>query len=203
MADTPISIMSRFETEARDDFQRRLDKVKRTAFEYLTHAHQDPRFDVRELFRALCLMSDQERYVLLDKVIHNSDGPATLEGMEALCSFVGNYMLDDGLCVVVLEPHDPENDPYFQALAAQIGHGAVEEGLTEAQAHRRAMEIYLERDRPMVVLPRMTDDGPGARAPEVLAAIRHNRALEERRRQAYAEFLGEDDPDLGAPLPSL
>src|SRR5690349_10280799 len=96
---TPISIMSRFEAAAAADYQSRLQEVKRTAFGYLTRVPPREEFDVRELFRVLCLIDGQERYVLLNRVMPNSDGPRTLEGMEALCSFVGNYMCDDGECL--------------------------------------------------------------------------------------------------------
>lgn len=200
---TPISIVSRFEGDAAADYQRRLQEVKRVALRYLTEVPPRQEFDVRELFRVLCLIDSQERHVLLNRVMHNSDGPKTLEGMEALCSFVGNYMCDDGECLVVPEPHDPENDAYFSATLDRLRHQEGNEGLSEDELHAKAMEEYLDRERPLVVVPKMTDEGRPARAGEVLAAILHNRAMEERRREELVEIFGEDDEFIGAPLPKF
>ncbi len=202
MTVTPISLISRFESAARKDFESRLAEVRREYLGYLaTVPVGGDRFDVRELAAELMTMPDTERYTLLRHVISDTDGPKSLEGMEALRSFIGGYMLDDSECVVVPEP-DPKNlddDPYFSTSLSFLRSDPDNDGLSDEQVRALALEDYAARARPLVVVPAWADDR-AARAEDVMAAIRHNREMEARREAAYAEFM-EDEEEPSAPTP--
>lgn len=184
----PIGILYGFAFEARNNFETRLEKVSQTYLGYLENpSRTGDRFDVRELAEALIKMTEQDRYVLLRHVIHDVTGPSSLEGMEALTSFIGNYMLDDSTCKVVKEPNaeNPYDDPYF-TTALDL---AEADGLDESAALDKALAMYEDRDRPLVVVP-AGDDTPAGPF-ELLAAIEHNRALEAKRKQAFDEAVDE------------
>lgn len=184
----PIGILYGFAVEARNNFETRLEKVSKTYLGYLeAPSRAGDRFDVRELAEELIKMTELERYVLLHRVIHDVTGSSSLEGMEALTSFIGNYMLDDSTCKVVKEPNaeNPYDDPYF-TTALDL---AEADGLDESAALDKALAMYEDRDRPLVVVP-AGDDTPAGPF-EILAAIEHNRALEAKRKQAFDEAVDE------------
>lgn len=199
MTVTPISLMSRFESGARKDFEARLAEVRREYMRYLaTVPAGGDRFDVRELAAELMTMPDMERFTLLRHVVPNTDGPKTLEGLEALRSFIANYMLDDSECIVVPEPDakDLVEDPYFTASLDSRRFDPDNEGLSDEQIRALALEDYAARERPMVVVQAWVDNR-AARAEDLMVAIRHNREMEARRDAAYAEFAEPDEDEAG------
>lgn len=200
MARSQAHLIYQFRDQAGQDFERRMAKVCTTYVDYLDNpTRRGSRHDVREISAELMTMSEDERYVLLHRVMGDTSGPKTLEGMEALSSFVGNYLLDDSTCKVVKEPNakNPYDDPYFTS-ALDLAAG---DGLDESAALDKALAMYEDRDRPLVVVP-AGDDTPAGPF-ELLAAIEHNRALESKRKQAFDEAVGESYgwPTGGPPGP--
>lgn len=188
MARSQAHLLYRFRETARADFERRMAKVCVDYVDYLDNPTlTGSRHDVREIAATLAGMTEDELFVLLRRVIHDTSGSKSLEGMEALSSFIGNYMLDDSACKVVKEPNaeNPYDDLYF-TTALDLAKG---DGLDESAALDRALAMYEERDRPLVVV----EAGDDARAGpfELLAAIEHNRALESKRKQAFDEDMQE------------
>lgn len=179
--------------KVREDFEARLARV---AADYTALLEKPSlrggRFDVRELAETLLTMDELERYVLLNRVISDTSGPKSLEGMENLKHFVSYYMLDDGMCVVVPEPdaEDLEDDAAFQATLGMVRFDR--QGTDEATIRQEALEIYRARERPLVVVI-CGDETPNAGPFEILAAIEHNRALEAKREEAFADFMNDDD----------
>jgi hypothetical protein len=198
MTDTPIALISRFETAARKDFEDRLANERRRYLGYLTGAPRGGEaFDVRRLAAELMALPDTERHTLLHRVSHRDDGPASLEGLEALGSFIATYMLDDGECMVAPEPvpRNLDDDPYFSNLLAFMSSDDEHSEVDAATRREHALLLYAKRERPLVVLP---CDGTAAAAgpAEILAAIGHNRELERRREAEFADFMadGSDGP---------
>lgn len=188
MARSQTHLLYPFRERAREDFEKRMAQVCTTYADYLDNpTRRGSRHDVREISAELMAMSEDERYVLLHRVMDDTSGPKTLEGMEALASFVGNYMLDDSTCKVVKEPNaeNPYDDPYF-TTALDL---AEADGLDESAALDKALAMYEDRDRPLVVVP-AGDDTPAGPF-ELLAAIEHNRALEAKRKQGFDEVVDE------------
>ncbi len=202
--DTPIALISRFESDARRNFEARIVEVRRRTLELLTRAAtQNPEFDAREATRLLMTITSQERYTLLHRVLPNIDGPETLEGLEALRSFIANYLLDDSECMVVPEPFDLETDVGYTTYRSVRELDEDCEGLDAAAVEAKVRAEYEARDKPLVVVPHVEGVARVARAAEVVHAIRHNRAMENRRTAAYQEMYGEDDPDIPQMLPAL
>jgi len=195
MKPTPIALMSLFENSARKDFERRLQQVRGGYFRLLSESRSEPSLDMRELSAELMTMPDGERYTLLHRIMPNTDGPVTLEGMEALQSFVVNFMLDDGECMVVPEPdaEDLDEDPRFTTILSLVRGDEDNEGLDEAALRSKALTAYAERERPLVVIPANADNRSAGPA-DLLAAIGHNRAIEERRRADYEAFMADEEP---------
>lgn len=197
MARSQAHLLYRFRQTARDDFERRMARVCTDYADYLDNpTRRGARHDIREIAATLMEMTQDERFVLLRRVIHDASGPKTLEGMEALSSFVGNYLLDDSACKVVREPdaEDLDDDPSFTTTLGLLrGEGL---GVDEATLRIMAVEAYRERDRPLVVVP--AGDEAKAGPFELLAAIEHNRAMEARRRQAFEDAIA-DGPESPRP----
>jgi hypothetical protein len=188
----PTSLMTRMERDVRTNFEDRLAKVRRGYFRLLSEIPVEAAIDVRELAAELTTMPDTERFTLLRRIVPNTDGPRTLEGLETLQSFVENYMLDDGECMVVPEPDpdDLDEDPGFATLLSLI---RGDDDLPEEEARAKALALHAERERPLVVAPASADAKP-ARPAEILAAIAHNRRLERRREAEFDAFMSDREP---------
>ena len=182
---TDHAVLDGLRAKARADFERRLADTSRALAGYLTSKPAGgPRFDVRELVREILGLDGAELHALLGRVAPGV-GADGLEGLEAVRSFVGNYLLDDSVCKVVPEPDtEPlDDDPFFSTTLAFL---AAERGATLESARAGALAAMRERERPLVVVPADETDVP-ATASDVLVALRHNRAIAEKRSAAFEE----------------
>ena len=201
--DTPIALVSRFESSARRDFEKRLEEARLRTMGLLTRGTpQNPEFDAREAMRLLMTITTQERYTLLNRVLRNVDGPESLDGMESLNSFVANYLLDDSECMVVPEPFDPEA-PGCSTLLSLRALDEDCEGLDPTALEAKVRAEYEAGDRNLVVMPHVEGVARVARGAEIVRAIRHNRDKENRLATSYREAYGDDYDDLPEILPAL
>lgn len=195
MTTTPISLMSRLERGVRTNFEDRLARVRRGYFRLLAEIPAEAAVGVRELAAELTTMPDMERFTLLRGIVGNTDGPKTIEGLETLQSFIENYMLDDGECMVVPEPDpdDLDGDPGFATLFGLMEGDEENAGLSREALRAKVLAVHSERERPLVVVPASADAKP-ARPAEILAAIAHNRELTRRREAEFDAFMAEREP---------
>jgi hypothetical protein len=201
---TPDDMIFAFEDTARADFERRLSEVSGQMHVLLTRVPEGgAEFDARTVTRMLLSITEDERYFLLNRMIGNTSGPKTLEGMEELRSFIANYLLDDSECLVVPEPDEPASDFRYDTIRNSVGFQEGNEHLGQTELDALALAEYMRRDKGMVVTRKPTDEGRCARSAEVVEAIRFNRERENARTRGYIEVFGEDCDEVPEILPPL
>jgi hypothetical protein len=148
----------------------------------------------RDVVAALMGLDEMERHTLLRHVVPDLSGPGTINGLEAIASFVSYYVLDDGEVLVV-----PDVDPELE----DVGRAAIMANYagTDESPHE-ALKAHAERERP-VTLVFSDESAPAARGPEIIEAIRYNIDLAFRedaaREAAYEAFMNDDEPSAPTP----
>jgi hypothetical protein len=170
------------------DFEKRLHAVRDRLIDLLSHDAS------RDVLAALMGLDEMGRYQLLRHVVPDLSGPGTINGLEAIVSFVSYYVLDDGEVLVVPDV-DPETEDVGVAAIMANYAGTGESPHEALRAHR-------ERER-TVTLVLSDESARAARGPEIIEAIRNNIDFELRedaaREAAYAALAEEDEPSAPAP----
>ncbi len=170
------------------DFEKRLHAVRDRLTDLLSHVSS------RDVLAALMGLDEMERHTLLRHVVPDLSGAGTLNGLEAIVSFVSYYVLDDGEVLVV-----PDVDPELE----DVGKAAIMANYAgTGESPHEALRAHAERERPMTLI--LSDESaPAARGPEIIEAIRFNHDLAFRedaaREAAYDAFMADDEPSAPSP----
>jgi hypothetical protein len=170
------------------DFEKRLHAVRDRLTDLLSHEAS------REVVAALMGLDEMERHTLLRHVVPDLSGPGTINGLEAIATFVSYYVLDDGEVLVV-----PDVDPELE----DVGTAAIMANYAgTGESPHEALRAHAERERPMTLI--LSDESARpARGPEIIEAIRFNIDLAFRedaaREAAYDAFMADDEPSAPSP----
>lgn len=172
----------------RSNFHDRLHAVRAKLTDLLSHEAS------RDVVAALMGLDEMGRYQLLRHVVPDLSGPGTINGLEAIASFVSYYVLDDGEVLVV-----PDVDPEIE----DVGKAAIMANYAgTGESPHEALRAHAERER-TVTLVRSDESARAARGPEIIEAIRYNIDFELRETAAleatYEALADEDEPRAPAP----
>lgn len=176
------------EDALRSNFHDRIHAVQARLTDLLSHEAS------RDVMAALMGLDEMGRYQLLRHVVPDLSGPGTINGLEAIVSFVSYYVVDDGEVLVVPDV-DPEIEDVGKAtiMANYAGTG---------ESPHEALRAHAERER-TVTLVLSDESARAARGPEIIEAIRYNIDFERReyaaREAAYEALADEDEPSAPAP----
>ena len=89
------SFFSAFAERAAAEHALRLDRIEKRIASFMA---DEP---TSEALKAMIGMDRMHRYYMFGNVLSNTDGATSIDGMEAILSFIGNYLLDDSYCHAV------------------------------------------------------------------------------------------------------
>jgi hypothetical protein len=186
------TLFAEFTERANAEHARRLAKIQCRLVDVMADEQ------VGRALKAMIAMDGMHRHRLFGNVLWNTEGARSIDGMEAILSFVENYLLDDSFChAVSYVPTEEIQAIYRKNFVTTAEWTAEEEGVF---ADWLACEA-----RWFMLVPGEDQDGRRLTACEILEVILHNETLhdedETRREREMVEFLDDNEPSV--PLPGL